>query len=253
VRTFVIGDVHGSWRRADALLLRANPGDDDAVVFLGDLGDFRGNEVADTAAYQLAADIHADVLWGNHDRAAIDEHRHSFGGFERPSAQLLAAMEKVRMCRALASVNGYLLTHAGVHPEVAKLALEAGVDVTSAVAFADWLQSLPGDHPAMCYIGFHRGGLDPFGGILWRDDSEPLFMGVPQVYGHSRGDIRARVPASETQPWSFCIDVGSKNNGNLAGMWLPGPGETVGKVVAIGPDAEEFEGQYTIVRAGEVE
>ena len=73
----------------------------------------------------------------------------------------------------------------------------------------------------------------PAGGILWRDaEREDLWVGVPQIFGHTRGDIRMYGNRS------VCVDVGSHNDGNLAGIWLPER-----KVVAVGPDADIFEKQ----------
>ena len=223
-RTFVVGDVHGNLSRLEALLEKANVTSDDEVVQLGDLGDFRRETQSnDAAAYRFAALNKIIVLWGNHDRAAVDQWQHSFRGFYPPPKRMLNLIARVKP-RFAYEAHGFLLTHAGLHPSVTPAGPKRMIDLVA---------HLNSYFPAPLWdaISHARGGFSEAGGILWRDDCEELWDGVPQIYGHSRGDIRRYGK-------SWCVDVASKENDCLAGIWLPEE-----KVVAIGPDADIFETQ----------
>lgn len=243
-RTFVIGDVHGHVDRLLALLTRAgivNQHDegysrrsDVEVVQLGDLGQFDvESRVGDMACYTAARgkqrliDV---VLWGNHDRAVVDPECHRFRGFTPPPGKLVEAVMAADPVFAY-EAHGWLLTHAGLGPIHGQ-----GLQGMPASKIAKAINELGG---SSCTddIGHFRGGLAAEGGVLWRDSREGLLLHVPQVFGHSRGDIRCYEREGSDKA-SWCIDVGSKLDGNLAGIWLPEQ-----KIVAIGPDAGIFETQ----------
>jgi hypothetical protein len=232
VRTFVIGDVHGHIDRLVALLQRAqvatclnqdptaewfiNPNVE--VVQLGDLGQFSPDtHQKDLLCWRVAERLKFTVLWGNHDYANIDPENHSFRGWDPAHPELREVMERVRPVFATER-NGYLLTHAGLHPAFLgppEFPLEL-------------LAGLINECPQMAVvnaINIRRGGSAEQGGVLWRDDSEAL-ANIPQVYGHSRGLIRRHGP-------SWCIDVAGRDDpGDLAGLWLDSK-----EIVAVGPDA----------------
>jgi hypothetical protein len=239
-RTFVIGDVHGHVDRLVALLDRAGLPVDchpsrygpdpelPEIIQLGDLGNFGfDNQRHDAACYELAHQLGMTVLWGNHDRAIIEPDIHGFRGFVPPQSRIVQLIQDVHPVLAVAR-HGYLLTHAGLHPDHAAWA--AGLTAEEIVA---QIMVVHASSPVVTAASTRRGGMDDAGGILWRDASEPLFMGVPQVFGHTRGDIRK-------YDKSYCIDTGGYHDGNLAGIWLPEM-----KIVAVGPDADEFENQLT--------
>lgn len=257
MRTFVVGDVHGHHDRLRALLFKAGamtaderlePGVE--VVQLGDLGNFSLDTLHDDIeTYTLARKLGITMLWGNHDRAAADPLHHAFRGFTTPPNRLYALLLAMQPKLALAR-NGYLLTHAGMSPVWAR-GWDEPMTADEVVAriyttHGEYGQTMGG---LIDQIGRRRGGVFSEGGLLWRDDDEPLWMGVPQVYGHTRGDIRGRVQrlefdehGGEVPIWSLCIDVGGHTNGSLAGVWL----DTM-KIVAVGPDAYEFESVKTEV------
>jgi len=225
VRTFVIGDVHGHHDRLLELLNRAGirQGDNTPIVQLGDLGQFSlDTREDDLRCWQVARAWGMTVLWGNHDRAVVDEVSHGFRGYSPPLSETIDVMREVapKLC---AVVGDYLLTHAGLHPVwgVGNHAVEAMLRIMN--------QYSHGDVAIVDSISRRRGGDGSCGGILWRDDGEPLDTSIPQVYGHTRGDIRRHGR-------SWCIDVASRENDSLAGLWLP-----EGRIVAVGPDAAYHE------------
>lgn len=225
LRTLVIGDVHGHVDRLAALLEQEGIIDGEGnrvdracrVIQLGDLGHFgtTGDATGDHACWRSVGEWIDLVLWGNHDRAAVDR-RHAFAGYARPLAPLPSVLnhhEREGRVRFAAASHGHLLTHAGVHAAHA-----VWLDVDNAENAAGQLNQVAwhrvfGD--VVNAIGRSRGGRNDAGGILWRDFDEPLADHWPQVFGHTRGDDVRRVGDS------WCIDVGSRDNGRLAGLWLP--------------------------------
>ena len=232
-RTFVIGDVHGHIDRLNALLCRANAVHQDTqIVFLGDLGHYGVDTWSgDQACISFAAEIGAIVLWGNHDRAIVDPDNHRFRGYQHPGPGAQDFIEEKLDMRIAYAVDGYLLTHAGLHPAWASSSVKR---VFTAEGWVRYLESVPFDDPIITSIAAPRGGWARQGGILWRDAREDLFRGVKQIFGHTRGWVRAY--PTEGSAASFCIDTGSKENGSLVGMWTD-----TREIVAVGPDAEQFE------------
>lgn len=217
------------------------------VIQLGDLGHFGSNRLpsgqsvvgsasADLFCYKAAADGWIDiVLWGNHDRA-VEDGEHGFTGYVAPPMETVHVMKTLQTegkLKLAAYVDGFLLTHAGLHKQ---FKYQNGVEEALKLdpkLFAAWLNceeaadytSGPNDGTRRSFvairdaIGKFRGGASPHGGILWRDATEKLYTPFRQVFGHSAKD---KVRKYETEGgWSYCIDVGSADNGRLAGIWLP--------------------------------
>jgi hypothetical protein len=205
---------------------------DTFVVQLGDLGHYgaKGSPTGDLLCWRAVyksrwVDV---VLWGNHDRALVDNN-HAFKGYVQPSPEtthFIKAMYAAGRLQLAFEAHGHLLTHAGLHKvfKHQKIDPEIKDDLT---AFVDWINSeddkwLDDDqcHPEAAAIrdaiGRKRGGSVDYGGLLWRDSRETLYRGWPQVFGHSKGEL---IRTYNEQ--SYCIDIGSPDNGRLAGMWLP--------------------------------
>lgn len=226
-RTFVIGDVHGQLDRLRTLLKAAGitngphgleaEGKPIEVVQLGDLADCRLMQTGDEDCYAFALKMGFTVLWGNHDRAALDP-THSFNGYYPASNKLLRLIGEIGPKWAVAR-HGWLLTHAGL---TSAFALNGTVEELS-----EWIENVADDSPAKAWIGRARGGNDPCSGVLWRDASKEPLLNVPQVFGHTRGYVRYY------HEKSVCIDVAGKNDDNQAGIWLPDF-----RVVAVGRDAD---------------
>lgn len=218
-RTFVIGDVHGNFDRLVALIDEQDATARDVeIVQLGDLGQFSADTLGnDPRAYEAAIELIDVVLWGNHDRAVVDPAHHAFQGFSPPApetAEHMATLQATGEMRMAHHAHGHLLTHAGVHPA---FETQLPADPAAAAAAINRAAEHKQDPVALwdngsAYRGF--AGQMP-GGILWRDIREPLSDRWRQIFGHSRGDT----VRNENGHW--CVDVGSRDNGRLAGLWLP--------------------------------
>jgi hypothetical protein len=207
---FVIGDCHGHINELLALVDKAQARREGVeIIQLGDLGHF-GTESAerDYLCYEAVGPVIDLVLWGNHDRAVIDPHRHGFHGFQMPSSRMKLMMGTKPVALAVVR-HGFIITHAGIHPKFQKLF--AGHDVSE---YPRIIMENENDD-LVNSIGRARGGWQSEGGILWRDYTEDLMRGCRQIYGHSRDD-EVRVDAG-----SYCIDICPREGGKLAGIWLP--------------------------------
>lgn len=287
--TLVIGDLHGHLDRFEALLKQEGlldrcgacdgsgmdlsytdaPNCDKCegdgwcrtdkpaeVVLVGDIGHFgRGGSPTGDLLTWIAAVRWADViLWGNHDRALVD-NGHAFGGYVYPGPEVYHVIERARSEGKLKLAHeayGFLITHAGL---VAAFAQQSVPEIIkqNVTWFVEWINQ--GEHPDFLpddrelgknifavrdAIGARRGGRSNVGGILWRDIDERLYSPFRQVFGHSADhkkhqvrycygkqhtrDIEHLVDEARYSP-SYCIDVGGKggNPGDncLAGIWLP--------------------------------
>lgn len=229
------------------------------VVQLGDFGHWGAHngsptgDILTTKACIAWCDV---MLWGNHDRALIDS-AHDFRGYTKPSAEayhLIKLAQAERKLRLAHSSHGYLFTHAGLHYAFSKQDLPQYLK-DDADVFAAWLNIndtlwLEGHQEAVSpqFVGIRdavsrqRGGSSHNGGIIWRDVTEKLYMGFPQVFGHSadpqhlvricaQKDFYRTARSSGEDIYhgpsrlSYCIDVGGKGGipGDhcLAGIWLP--------------------------------
>lgn len=246
---FVIGDVHGHVERLEALLLKADvEGRDCTVVQVGDLAHVgEDTKPQDIIAWQRAQQGWLDiVLWGNHDRAAVDPY-HIFSGHAKPDGEvtnIMNAMERDGRLLMAYEAHGWLITHAGLHAQFKFTKTPKDLDKANAVAIVNWLNStesrsfydpqrgftkrgsdvIPSGRAVVNAIGHSRGGSSSYGGILWRDISEKLWDKVPQVFGHSAS--RQQIVRGEADKW-YCVDIGGKGGAGyieaecLAGIWLP--------------------------------
>lgn len=231
---------------------------DVTVVQLGDLGHFggsTGSPTGDMMTYNFARKGWVDIiLWGNHDRAVFDQG-HIFGGYFPPNYETQHMMKSLvaeGRYRLAYAAHGFLLTHAGLHLAFRDNDVDPKLKEDPEV-FAEWVNQLsdPAYLPKFTdenrqeirnlmgvvnSISTRRGGSSRYGGILWRDISEKLYMGFRQVFGHSAsrdatvqyvwekghtGKPEACENNKPEQGWSYCVDLGGRDNGLLAGIWLP--------------------------------
>lgn len=189
----VIGDVHG---RGDALysLLR-EIGVVDAsgrrcrngwIVQVGDLLDRKADAEANLETAQLAAEALDVVLVGNHEWKLLTESDGDHGA-------ALATLASHGWPHAAAGIDGWLVTHAGVHPD---LAGELPADVADCAAEINhrWHRGngQRARDPLFTLVGPARGGTDPHGGILWMHSDE-----WPRDQASPWGQIAGHVPQPE--------------------------------------------------------
>jgi hypothetical protein len=212
------------------------------IVLLGDVAHngADASPTGDMLTWQYA-DRWADyILWGNHDRAIVDQ-AHAFNGYLPPQVETLDIMSKVygegRLLLAY-EAHGYLLTHAGLHVNWRNQ--DVSIDKKDPAVVAQWINQGNTHNPddvvdaqivgVRDAIAYPRGGSADAGGILWRDIGEKLYNGFPQVFGHSADHQRqvrycnqntySRDPTA-IKYQSLCIDIGGKDDAQLAGVWLP--------------------------------
>lgn len=236
--------------------VRLRPYPEVTIVHVGDVGHFghHGSPTGDILTYKyVTVNRWADVvLWGNHDRAAIDNAHHADDFLQVPEARnyIGRLWEEGRMQMAFAA-HGFLITHAGLAAAFEQQGVDEKLKIDPEY-FADWINDEDEKHlertgevdpsslAIINAIGRIRGGRVPTGGILWRDIEEKLYEGFRQIFGHSADpehqvrycikDIHTRHPENfphtdDWNIWSYCIDVGGKGerpgDACLAGIWLP--------------------------------
>ena len=226
MRTFVIGDIHGHADRLAELLDRSGAIKEGAdIVLLGDIGHYDATtHEHDLLTWQLVEKLpNCTVLWGNHDYANVMPDIHSFKNWDPAYPEVMEIIRRVKP-KFAAERHGYLLTHAGLAP---RFMPPPGVPIELLAETINACEHMP----VVDDISYRRGGFAMQGGVLWRDESEPLGE-IPQIFGHSQGDIRREGPNRQ----SWCIDVAQKDGSDLAGIWLPER-----KIVAVGENAPIYE------------
>jgi hypothetical protein len=216
VTEVVIGDVHA---RADVLraMLRAIGALDASgrrrdgfwIVQVGDLLDRRAKPEANLRTARVAVDRLDVVVAGNHEVAM-------FGADGSPHGASLSTLAARGWPQAAAEVGGWVVTHAGVHPE-----LSHGLPRTATECVAEindlWnrrSRTHLGD-PLFDWVGPGRGGVSPYGGVFWRSDSEwPPGATTPwgQICGHAPQPRPRLLPGPR-----WLIDVGA-DGGRLAAL-----------------------------------
>lgn len=184
----VIGDVHSRVGVLRALLealrvldSRGRRREGFWIVQVGDLLDRRARAEVNLRTAQLAVAALDVVLVGNHEADLLGELGSAHGA-------ALATLAARGWPQAAAEVGGWVVTHAGIHPELTHgLSPHAGDCV--AEINDRWHRRTAqrlGD-PLFDWVGPARGGISPYGGVLWGSGSEwPPRARTPwgQIYGH---------------------------------------------------------------------
>lgn len=212
----VVGDVHARAGALRALLRRLGALDSRGrrragfwIVQVGDLLDRRASPEANLDTARLAARALDVSLAGNHEVGMLAEA-------DCPQGAALATLAVRGWPQAAVSLDDWLVTHAGVHPELARV-LPGRADECAAEINDRWHrrpQAGPGD-PLFDWVGPARGGLAPHGGLIWLDAGEwPRRGRTPwgQITGHCP-QTRPRL----LQGPRWAIDVGSRD-GRLAAL-----------------------------------
>jgi hypothetical protein len=204
----IIGDVHA---RADVLRgLLGSLGVLDSrqrrrkgfwIVQVGDLLDRRAGPAANLRTARLAVEALDVVLAGNHEASMLADRGSAHGA-------ALATLAARGWPQAAAEVGGWVVTHAGIHPE-----LTHGLPVEAEEAVAEindrWhRRSSPGlRDPLFDWVGPARGGVAPYGGVFWAGGSEwPPDGRTPwgQICGHMPQSRPRLMPGPR-----WLIDVGA--------------------------------------------
>lgn len=203
MKTLIVGDMHG---RTDAVKdlfakvgLDEDTKDEFHVISLGDILSLGyGEEEAEF--YQWVMPFIDVAIVGNHEYPAVEPRTKAvfsgWSGRDREAERLLVKQFKAEDSKYVYAhhTNGFLLTHAGLHPEWAKYAgldmIEGDVEMIAALI--NTLASVDDTlyNPLFEAIGRARGGIDLVGGILWNDidDLIPAYSHknlIPQICGHS--------------------------------------------------------------------
>lgn len=205
MRHVFVGDIHGKVEAVKEALAR--PG---KKVFVGDIIDSYDRTVEEhKECYNLIFDAidkgDAVACLGNHELSYLMPSPHECSGWEKWRASLMRhyggmILEKFKPYILLAP--DFLVTHAGLTNQIwenEKLTLDT---------LKPWLDNAYQDrYSPVHYIGYCRGGPNPFGGIFWatwKEDFEPI-QELTQVFGHTRQKwgIQYEKHGDHT---SYCID-----------------------------------------------
>ncbi len=236
---YVVGDIHGEIEGLRTILRRAKLidasdrwiGGQAQVVQCGDAVD-RGphSEACLNLLMQLRREAHraaggVDILVGNHELALV-QGEYGYSNVENPR-QLAERLKREILSGRLVAARAYrhyLMTHAGICPElmqelvevvgaktdwrvtVAGIARHLNILLKQAVRSGDFSHSI-------FRVGWFRGGTHPYGGIFWADfrsdhTRHSTWPNIWQVFGHTPpfGDDPAfRISTDEKR---INIDVG---------------------------------------------
>jgi hypothetical protein len=237
-RRLIVGDTHGDHASLRAILELGGAVDSKGAklpnVWSCHIGDVihagHGVQGDDTRCLELALSVFDCLILGNHETP----YTHGLGRF--------AGMNESLDCQALVkrsvdegrwtpatSVDGFLVVHAGLHPEIAfrassleEVRQRGFLNDPSEVAAAlrdGFAARVAGGRPEPVFDGVARGrgGRDPHGGIFWCDWGD-LMKGhmkrpspVAQIVGHTP----RRHVQSTADGRFWCLDVGAALSGRL--------------------------------------
>lgn len=240
VTRVVVGDVHGDLLLetllADIGVLDSQGRRNDGfyVVQLGDLVHL-GHD-----AFHRDAHVIEIVLRGGVDRVLLGNHEafHAYGmlcgQFSGMHGRLIPEVEHgLRRLKDSGhlhpawEIDGWLITHAGVHPSYASQLPRCARDAAHAInrCFFGYLQE--GRRPSLPLfeaVGPVRGNEDRPGGLLWADDQEIIrhagTLRWPQIIGHSPQPYG--IEANQPAPDLWICDAGAALSGRLAALVKPG-------------------------------
>lgn len=211
VTEIVVGDVHARPEVLRALLgalgvvdSRGRRREGFWVVQVGDLLDRRATAEANMSTARLATDALDVVLAGNHEARMLAERQP-----RHPAA--LAALGTCGWPLAAAELGGWIVTHAGIHPELTHGLPRRAEDCVAEINH-HWHQRSRTQlvHPLFDWVGPGRHGVSPYGGLFWSAESEwPPHLRTPwgQICGHLPQARPRLLPGPR-----WLIDVGSSGS-----------------------------------------
>jgi hypothetical protein len=207
----VVGDVHARADLPRALLGALGVLDSRArrpggvwIVQVGDLLDRRATPEANLRTARLAVETLDVVLAGNHEAGMLADRG-------SPDGAALATLAARGWPHAAAELGGWLVTHAGVHPELTH-GLPPRAEECVTEINDRWHRRSPreiGD-PLFDWVGPARGGIAPYGGLFWHAGSEwppPARTPWGQICGHAPQPRPRLLPGPR-----WLIDVGGRGS-----------------------------------------
>jgi len=191
----IISDIHGKKEAAQAFLAYKP---DEEHVCLGDIIDSRGKMITlaeERACLSLMLESSTICLWGNHELAYLPERPWPcYGNFGVAAFEEQLNAARSRFLAAYA-VDGWLCTHAGVSPKLARR-ISPEVIAAGSEAIATWLNeefirelASSDCNGPLFKIPMCRGGTDEYGGIFWFDaegeQTQPARQVGRQIFGHT--------------------------------------------------------------------
>jgi hypothetical protein len=210
MRALIIPDLHHHTENAEYWLRSQSY---DRVIFLGDFFDDFGDDANDArqTAFWLRnrMDSTDDImLLGNHDAAYMFPHLDALycPGFTRAKARAIHEVLQPKHWQRFKLAHdeqGWLVSHAGIHPSWMKLPTVTGIVALSEEAME---KAGRGVVDPLLGAGFDRGGAQPVGGPLWVDWSSLVpIPGVNQIVGHTPGTAVREKHGHESD--NYCLDV----------------------------------------------
>ena len=176
-----VGVLHGLLRKLGVLDSRGHRQGGFWVVQVGDLLDRRATAESNLRTARLAVSAIDVVLAGNHEADLLADR----GSAQGPALATLAARG---WPQAAAEVRGWVVTHAGIHPELTHGLSPNAVDCAAEINDRWHRRADEGlRDPLFDWVGPARGGIAPYGGVLWGAGSEwPPDGRTPwgQICGH---------------------------------------------------------------------
>jgi len=245
----VIGDIHGDWEVALKLLKKTDVIDKLGrkkphrhVTFIGDIGHWGHNAFGGDYYALLIAAKYGDALIGGNHEGPLALNLPRFAGAR---ARHMVAPEALRLLdrltaqgrwQAAAAIDGWLLTHAGLHPEYQERLRQflASPEILADEINRLFYQRLTSHRkdPLFDSAGPIRGDDEEPGGVFWMDAREVVggpwlkpdgsllypslldFNRVPQIVGHTASMSGKANPAPMFYGDSFIVnDVGAGLSG----------------------------------------
>ena len=208
-RFLVMPDVHQNLDWVEEVLAE-EASNVEGVVFLGDYFDAK---ISNPPSPQTTADYFLKIekrlgkpvalLVGNHDLPYLYDiqkqdsnarqtglNPYSCSHYHPHASEGIAAKWTLPFrskLRAMVMVNGYLLSHAGLHSDYLPNANQKALEELDEQLRRSLETLTTKAHPALASVSPARGGTDPVGGVTWQDwhqefeDSLPW----PQIVGHT--------------------------------------------------------------------
>lgn len=210
MRTLIIPDLHHHPEKANHWLITQKY---DRVVYLGDYFDHFCDKVDDARRMALWLRERMkrpdDVfLLGNHDAAYMFQNSTALycPGFTKEKSSVIheiLAPEHWDRFQLAHAEQGWLMSHAGFHPELIENSNEDQI-LEHCESVMDRVKN--GVFDPLLGRGIDRGGSQPFGGLLWMDWRNLIpISGIHQVVGHTpTGDVRTR---NTDFSLNICLDV----------------------------------------------